>query len=768
MRLADLSLRTKIFAGVLLTSATLIALPVVFARSASRQADTAEWVKHTYDTLQHAESILADVRRLQALAIGRRVQPDPRVADAWKRAGETFERDIADLLRLVSDNASQQDRVSEVGGLIRTWMAVADGAVEGKSPQAQPLADLILGTRGVSPNGDAERLVQTFSREERRLLEVRLAANDEAARWNSAVIRIGSLLAVLANLLASAWLLASLVRPVRILTDVAGKLHDGDLDARVPELGADELGRLGSTFNTMAAALQRNTRDLEKRDVQASVLRVSEVLSSTNDPAHLLDSALERILEVTQCPAGALFLRTGADESLRMLVSSGIDASGTEVVVRPGEGLVGRAARGTAPLFVRTDPEAMPLAIGQWLGPQHPAEIAYQPLRSGPDLVGVLTLASASPFADRTRNVLRIIAGQFGPAIQNALSHQTLRRQAVELEARNARLDEQRGEIERRNRELVAASRLKSEFLANMSHELRTPLTIILGFTNTVLRGTQGELNPEQSASLKRVYDNGRHLLDLINDILDLSKIEAGQMEIDPIPTSPRGLIEAIADNFLGMARAKGLALRVEADPGLPAEIVADEARLRQVLVNLVGNAIKFTDRGEVVLAARRGDAGQGGCNFEVRDTGPGIAKDDIPKVFEQFRQLDGRTTRRAGGTGLGLSIVRKLVDLLGGDLEVRSELGVGTTFILRLPDGPDSPSLAGTAERARAGGPVRPGLVLAIDDDREFQALLREAIKGFPATLQCASSGEEGLRLAVALKPDAITLDVQMPDMDG
>ncbi len=778
MRWGDFSLRTKVFAGVVLTSATLIALPVIFSRTSQRQSDAAHWVNHTYEVLQHSESILADIRRLQTLAVGRRVQPDPRIEEAWGRAVESFDRDLADIRTLTADNRGQQERIGEVHAQVHSWLAMLEASLKPNMPPAQPIADLILGTRGVSPNGEAERLLLGFTREERRLLETRRAANESAILWNTTVTRAGALLAVLANLVAAFWLLASLIRPVQMLTDAVRKLHDGDLETRVPDLGKDELGRLGLAFNTMAATLLKNTRDLEKRDVQAGVLKVSEILSSTNDPAHLLDSALERILDVTNCPAGALFLRAGADESLRMMVASGLESTETEVVVRPGEGIIGRAARGSTTLFVRTADEAQAnpdesasptrLAIGQWSGPQRPVEMAYQPLHSGPELVGVLTLAATSPLPDRTRNLLRIIAGQFGPAIQNALSHQTLRRQTVELEARNARLDHQRVEIEDRNRELIVASRLKSEFLANMSHELRTPLTIILGFTNTVLRGTQGELNPEQAASLKRVYDNGRHLLDLINDILDLSKIEAGQMEIDPSAINLRGLAETVVENFHGLARTKGLELRVEVGPSVPVELVTDEARLRQVLVNLIANAIKFTERGEVVLFLRRGLEGQGGCRFEVRDTGQGIATEDIPKIFEQFRQLDGRTTRRAGGTGLGLSIVRRLVSLLGGSLDVQSEVGSGTSFFVNLPDTPANGALKIDFRESPGEATARSGLVLAIDDDREFQALLAAAIKGFPAELRVAGSGKEGLGLAESLRPDAILLDVQMPDMDG
>ncbi len=339
-------------------------------------------------------------------------------------------------------------------------------------------------------------------------------------------------------------------------------------------------------------------------------------------------------------------------------------------------------------------------------------------------------------------------------------------------------LADQQAEIERQNRELRIASQLKSEFLANMSHELRTPLTIILGFTNTVLRGAQGPLSGEQNDSLKRVYENARQLLGLINDILDLSKIEAGQMEVEPAPFELSPTLHAIMDNFQNLAKSKNLNLRIDLAANLPARMNSDETRVRQVVMNLVSNAVKFTDHGEVVLSARA--VGSNSVEIEVRDTGPGIDHEDLPKIFDQFRQLDGRTTRRAGGTGLGLSIVKKLVELLGGTLDVRSQVGQGSTFLVRLPvkakAGPiepqemvEPPSVRITATEQVSQRPRESGrLVLAIDDDEDFLALLRTAFKDSPFSLRCTSSGVEGLDLAAQLHPDAITLDVMMPEMDG
>ena len=296
-----------------------------------------------------------------------------------------------------------------------------------------------------------------------------------------------------------------------------------------------------------------------------------------------------------------------------------------------------------------------------------------------------------------------------------------------------------------------------------MSHELRTPLTIILGFTNTVLqRHPGGAERPSRTAS-DRVYDNGKQLLSLINDILDLSKIEAGQMELDPAADRPAGVLVRPGDNFLGTGQGQGALPagggRRRACPRRSSPTRRAPAGPRQP----VGNAVKFTDRGEVA-AARPAATAADRVELEVRDTGPGIAAEDIPKIFEQFRQLDGRTTRKAGGTGLGLSIVKAWSTCWAARWRSAARPGVGSSFPSACPSIPGGastrPSVPDAGGRAREGG-----VVLAIDDDEHFQALLRESLRDTavpPAQRQ--QWPREGLELAQSLRPDVITLDVMMP----
>jgi PAS domain S-box-containing protein len=252
-----------------------------------------------------------------------------------------------------------------------------------------------------------------------------------------------------------------------------------------------------------------------------------------------------------------------------------------------------------------------------------------------------------------------------------------IRRATLELEERNRQLQWQSFELQK-------ASRLKSEFLANMSHELRTPINVILGYTSLLREQIYGSLNAQQDEALAKTYTTSQHLLDLINDILDLSKIEAGKMPLHLEPVSVAELVSELSEALLPILRDRELAYRVEVLDEL-APIRTDRTKLKQVLLNLVSNAVKFTQEGSVTVTVRRGRSDRGIC-IVVADTGIGIKSEDLRAIFEDFRQIDQSHTREHGGTGLGLSITRKLLTLLGGSIEVASEYGVGTTFTIELP----------------------------------------------------------------------------------
>jgi signal transduction histidine kinase len=247
------------------------------------------------------------------------------------------------------------------------------------------------------------------------------------------------------------------------------------------------------------------------------------------------------------------------------------------------------------------------------------------------------------------------------------------------LAIQNARLFAQ---IEEKGRELAEASRHKSQFLANMSHELRTPLNSVLGFTEMMADGLYGQLPERAKSALIKVQANGRHLLGLINDVLDLSKIEAGQLTLSLDDYSLGQVVDSVVTSTESLARAKGLRMSASVPPALPIGR-GDERRLTQVVINLIGNAIKFTDAGSVDIVAKAVD---GFFEVVVRDTGPGIAPEDQKRIFEEFQQVDDSSTRRKAGTGLGLAISRRIVEMHGGTLTVRSAVGEGSTFTVRVP----------------------------------------------------------------------------------
>ena len=349
-----------------------------------------------------------------------------------------------------------------------------------------------------------------------------------------------------------------------------------------------------------------------------------------------------------------------------------------------------------------------------------------------------------------------------------------------ESEARHRRLAE---ELRESNRRLEEYNRLKAEFVANMSHELRTPLTAIIGFANLAQIMRKTEPIPEVCANaFERILRNGRHLLALIDDVLDISKIEAGRMKVHREHFDLVEMAQATFGELQSLAEQKGIDYKLRVADHLPVAFT-DPLRVRQVLVNLLSNAIKFTAHGSV--EAELMPWGEDEFRFIVRDTGVGIDEHGLSLIFERFRQVDGSMTRAAGGAGLGLSIVRQIVELLGGKIDVTSERGHGSTFVVTLPLVGPEPGLpealsaatfrkllpdqaeGATQELAGTDAGALP-LVLIIEDDMDAAALLSETISRAGYRVRVARDGTTGLQLARELEPAAVTLDVMMPGMDG
>ena len=496
----------------------------------------------------------------------------------------------------------------------------------------------------------------------------------------SAAILLGALvLAALAGL----YLARRMVVPIRALRDGAARIGQGDLTQRIVIETGDELQELGSQFNSMAGRLQDSYATLERkveertRELAQSVeeLRalgeVSQAVNSTLDLETVLDTIVAKAVQLSGTDAGTIYVFDEASGEFQLRATYGMSEELIASLKSHHAGLSDGLAHATdrrTPMQtadLRDEPPAVQQAV-----PVHEIllDAGYRarmivPLLGANRVVGALVVRrkAAGEFPKRTVDLLQTFAAQSVLAIQNARLFR---------------------EIEVKGHQLEVASQHKSQFLANMSHELRTPLNAILGYAELILDNIYGDMPPRMRGVLERVQSNGKHLLGLINDVLDLSKIEAGQLTLSLDDYSIHDVVRSVVTVVEPLAAEKSLALKVELPDDLPLAH-GDERRLTQVLLNLVGNAIKFTDSGEVVIGAAFND---GAYTLSVHDTGPGIDPADQVKIFEEFQQADSSSTKTKGGTGLGLSIARRIVAMHGGRIWVESAPGCGSTFFVKVP----------------------------------------------------------------------------------
>ena len=426
-----------------------------------------------------------------------------------------------------------------------------------------------------------------------------------------------------------------------------------------------------------------------------AINRIISTITGVLDLQELLERVLVETLDIVGLEGGRICL-AAPDETLELAAhrtpSGETIPDLTNHGVKVGDCMCGESVRNGSPLILRNRREVLEHAAKNGIGGESIHFHAAFPLVTAGRRVGVLCLfthTGKKPM-ERRLKLLETVTGQVALGIENARLYETTRRHAVELERNVA---ERTRELALAKERAEAADHLKSAFLATMSHELRTPLNSIIGFTGVILQGLAGPLNPEQTKQLEMVRGSARHLLALINDVLDISKIEAGQLQVARERFDLRASIAKVTGIVQPLAEKKGLKLCVNLSDEL-GQAFGDQRRMEQILLNLLNNAIKFTDRGEVAFTAKPVPGGKspGGTpaplNIElsVSDTGMGIKPEDQAILFEPFRQIDSGLGRIHEGTGLGLSICRKLLDMMGGTIHVQSRLGQGSTFTIRLP----------------------------------------------------------------------------------
>lgn len=576
--------------------------------------------------------------------------------------------------------------------------------------------------------------------------------------------------------------------PIVSMSKTAYRIKNGDLMMRNDIHSGDELETLADAINEMADSIEA------RLFIQEGVGSISDVMVGQASLQTFSYDLLKQLIATTDANMGTFYVLNELHMEFEHSVSIGVD----EEMLKPfsaesPEGEFWRAVAEKKIIHLKDIPEDTVFTFQTIAGDIVPKEIITIPLMVDSRVVALISLISIRQFSLRCLDILQqswmninssyssLMANEKTKTLAERLTmiNQQLEAQAEELQEQSEELQnqteelrynaeelqQQNAELERQRRRVEEANRLKSEFLSNMSHELRTPLNSIMALSRVLIMQASDKLTEEENNYLRIVERNGKQLLSLINDILDLSKIEAGRIEMHPHSSSLQTLLNTIKESLLPIVREKNLEFRLNIADDVP-PIETDDAKLHQVLQNVIGNAVKFTDEGYVEISV---DFDSDKVSIVIEDTGIGISQQALPHIFEEFRQADGSSSRRYEGTGLGLAIAHKMIHNLNGNIRVTSELGKGTIFTITLPirwqgeigefDVPTfSPDTYHHEEKA----------ILIVDDDSKYvEAISKDLEEAGYRTIR-TTSGKEALKLVESQRPFAIILDVIMPEIDG
>jgi signal transduction histidine kinase/DNA-binding response OmpR family regulator/CHASE3 domain sensor protein len=777
-----------------------------------------QWVDHTQQVIGRTNELMTLGADMESGTRGFLLTGNDAFLAPYLVAKPLMHGEIDALATLVADNASQVDRLRRIRALQQQWDTTAQRFIEARRN-----------------HGDVEALVRSESGKQ---LTDRIRA-EFAAMKN---VEQALLEQRTADARAVAWIGISLYVLFIVLVNGFVALN-----------GRRDIVRLSTDFGDALRAQSAAAASLEEQAwLREGQTQVARELIGQQTLLVIGRSVLGFAAGYLGPVIAAMYVRQPGGE-LQRVATHGLDpVAGAGAEERdPREGLVGQALRDGRIHHLRNIDSGW-FKVASGLAEGAPAEVVIAPTTNEGAVNGVIELGFMRPLGPRDLALLETIgpvigasieAAQYRRRLQDAVeetqqlneelqvqqeelrtaneelgeqsrvlteSQAHLEHQQAELEQTNAQLSEQAQVLDRRNDalreaqralqeradDLQRASRYKSEFLANMSHELRTPLNSSLILAKLLSENRDGNLNPEQLKFAQTIYSAGNDLLNLINDILDLSKVEAGRLELQPQFVAVPKLVDALQRMFAPLAREKGLAFEAQSGPGAPPSLVTDNLRIEQVLKNLLSNAIKFTEQGGVRLAVEARPDER--IAFIVRDSGIGIPQGQEEVIFEAFRQADGTINRRFGGTGLGLSISRELARLLGGSIAVESVAGQGSTFTLTLPlrwtpasqadaaaapppalrevprvpmpapAAPPEPRPAGAFadDRGEAGSAGR--VLMVVEDDLAFAGVLYDLAHEMRYRCLVATTAAEAIELATTRLPDAILLDVRLPDGSG
>lgn len=598
-----------------------------------------------------------------------------------------------------------------------------------------------------------------------------------------------TLLCIFLVLISAFYISKKITNPIKEMVVVAQSIAHGDLTTRILNPGNDELGILAATINTTADTLQGKIR------IQQGETDIASTMVHANNMEAFSLGLLEKLIEITDSTLGAVFLVNEEEKALVPITSIGVNNESLKHYhIASLEGDMGEVILRNKILHVQEIPDDTIFSYKTFLGEVVPKELMYIPLSLGNALNAMIVLGSLrnytgeirtiidhtqitinTAFANlkaniRTRNLARELEQRNSELTTQSMRLQEqaeeLQTQAEELQHQSNELQSQNIELEVQKRQVDDANRLKSEFLSNMSHELRTPLNSIMALSRVLNTQAGTKLADDERNYLEIIERNGKMLLSLINDILDLSRIEAGKMDLNIREISLKEITANVVSGLKPLCNQKGISIQVDLPNDLP-KIQSDEKKVYQILQNLAGNAVKFTGKGGVTI---KGIIRPSEIELTISDTGIGIPKQELPGIFEEFRQVDGSSSRSYEGSGLGLAIARKLANLLGGNIFAESELGQGSHFHLVLPIHQSEVNRT-TFDRdlfTNNTADAEKRTILIVDDEPAVVQMIANTLskEGFH-TIGCSDS-KMAVEMAERHQPFAVTLDVLMPEIDG
>ncbi len=813
-----MNLNTKIVVGFVACAIFLVIIASISFTNSEKFIQTNRWVNHTHEVLEELDLVLVASINTETGARGFLLTREPAYLEPYTSGRRETETHLRKVKELTSDNPVQQANIDKILSVVDARMLVLAGIVEkrqGRDMTAEEIKSTIITSRGKELQDEIRRLIEEAQTIERNLLAERISASEKEAT-DFQTLFIG-LLGVITLVLVAVYMIIN-------------------VNLRALRRAQDESNRRNWTLTgsgDLVRAMQGNkfVGDLGQDIVSHLVEHIDGIL-------------------------GAIYIASQDGRSLRLIASTAVIKDQQPSTIAFGETLVGRAAAEKKSIVVR-DISKTNFNLSSTFGSLSPANVIAVPFVFEKSVIGVIELGSLHEFSDQDVEYLNFVSDSIAIAIVSCLSREKTdqlleetQRQAEELEVQQeelrqsndellaktellqqsemvlktqqeelrvandelgqkaeiledqkALLEKAKSETELKSRQVELTSKYKSEFLANMSHELRTPLNSILILAQLLSENKSGRLAQKDIEYANNIHTSGSDLLNLINDILDLSKVEAGklQLEIDDVPL--KRIIGSMSAMFTELANSKGINFKINVDANIENEsLKTDRHRVEQIIRNLLSNAFKFTSpSGNVILTVTRA-GGNPMLSFSVQDTGIGIPEDKQNLVFEAFQQADGSTKRKFGGTGLGLSISRELAHALGGEITLNSEEGKGSTFTLYIPQIFDASQIisqnkeielrdvttqqkSAIVTTAEPPGPQvslpkvsddRYGIkdndrvVLIIEDDEQFANVLLDLVRERHYKGIVASEGIAGITIARHYKPDAIVLDLMLPIMNG